>query len=242
MIFATALISLLAQQAQPESAFIHSRVIMSVNGIDIHSDEVNQLVSYYQSYRQESVASLMRRAVKTIIPQKIMLAHLASEEQELRNKINTINSEILAGENFGDIIIQYSQDSEAPTADGRYTFGREQTVYPFDYLSFTITENEVSPPFVSKYGYHILQPLSRTTAESPKQQEVEVRHLLLMYPTLHHLNEDGADIREYIDTQVQQAEILIYEIGLKNLVEADLRDQVKIVTLRQSDASEPMVD
>lgn len=214
----------MCQQSAP--AFTTPRVILSVNGQHIHSDEINELVHYYQSYRTDSTASLIRRAVATIIPQKLMLAELAAEAELMRKQVSEISSKLKDGEDFVELVKQYSQDSEAPTADGRYTFGRENTVHPFDLFSFTTAVNAHSPAFVTVYGYHILQPLKFIESDSVADTQVEVRHILLMYPTMISLEESGDDVRKYISDKLQQAEIIIYEVGLKNIIAHDLRDQL----------------
>ena len=224
------LLSLCQQTTAP--AFSTPRILLSVNQQHIHSDEVNDLVKYYRTYReQESTASLIRRAIATLIPQKLMLAVLASEAKELEEQIASIHTELVNGGDFEQLAMQFSQDSEAPTADGRYTFKREQTVHPFDLYSFTTAVNNYSPAFITKYGYHILQPLHFIDGATPADLKVEVRHILLMYPTMTALEENEQDVREYIEHQRQQAKIVIYDLGLKNIIAHDLRDQVTLSSL-----------
>ncbi|MBC8371936.1 MAG: peptidylprolyl isomerase [Planctomycetes bacterium] len=230
MILIPLLLSLCQQTTAP--AFSTPRILLSVNQQHIHSDEVNDLVKYYRTYReQESTASLIRRAIATLIPQKLMLAVLASEAKELEEQIASIHTELVNGGDFEQLAMQFSQDSEAPTADGRYTFKREQTVHPFDLYSFTTAVNDYSPAFITKYGYHILQPLHFIDGATPADLKVEVRHILLMYPTMTALEENKQDVREYIEHQRQQAKIVIYDLGLKNIIAHDLRDQVTLSSL-----------
>ena len=192
MILIPLLLSLCQQTTAP--AFSTPRILLSVNQQHIHSDEVNDLVKYYRTYReQESTASLIRRAIATLIPQKLMLAVLASEAKELEEQIASIHTELVNGGDFEQLAMQFSQDSEAPTADGRYTFKREQTVHPFDLYSFTTAVNDYSPAFITKYGYHILQPLHFIDGATPADLKVEVRHILLMYPTMTALEENEQD-------------------------------------------------
>jgi hypothetical protein len=230
MILIPLLLSLCQQTTPP--AFITPRVLLSVNDQHIHSDEVNELVNYYRTYRsQDSTDSLIRRAIATLIPQKLMHSVLVSEAKELEQQITGIHAELVNGADFEQLAIQFSQDSEAPTSDGRYTFKREQTVHPFDFYSFTTGVNDYSSAFITKYGYHILQPLRFIDGAAPANLEVEVRHILLMFPTMIALEEDEEDVREYIEHQRQQAKIVIYDLGLKNIIAHDLRDQVTISSL-----------
>lgn len=228
----------MCQQSAP--AFTTPRVVLSIDGQHIHSDEINALVHYYQSYRTDSKASLIRRAVATLIPQKLMLAELAAEAKLLKEQSSEITRRLENGEDFAELVKQYSQDSEAPTADGRYTFARENTVHPFDLFSFTTAVNAYSPAFITVYGYHILQPLTFIESDAAADMQVEVRHILLMYPTMIKLEESGDDVRKYISDKLQQAEIVIYEVGLKNILAHDLRDQ--LIMRRQVAPSAPKVD
>ena len=230
MILIPLLLSLCQQTTPP--AFITPRVLLSVNDQHIHSDEVNELVNYYRTYRsQDSTDSLIRRAIATLIPQKLMHSVLASEAKELEQQITSIHAELVNGADFEQLAIRFSQDSEAPTIDGRYTFEREQTVHPFDLYSFTVSVNNYSTPFITKYGYHILQPLHFINGTTPSDLQVEVRHILLMYPTMIALEDADKDVREYIEHQMQQAKIVIYDLGLQNIVAHNLRDQVTISSL-----------
>jgi hypothetical protein len=45
------------------------------------------------------------------------------------------------------------------------------------------------------------------------------------------LEEDEKDVRGYIEHQRQQAKIVIYDLGLKNIVAQDLRDQATISSI-----------
>ncbi len=234
------LLSLCQQSHAP--AFNIPRVLLSINGQHIHSDEVNEMVDYYRTYRsQESTQSLILKAVATIIPQKLMLSVLPAEAVVLKEEIEQLHLKLSSGESFEQLAKQYSQDSEAPTADGRYTFARERTVYPFDIYSFTVKVNDYSAPFVTKYGYHILQPLRFIHDDTKADLQVEVRHILLMYPTMIALEKAEEDVREYIENKLQQAKIVVYEIGLKNIVAHDLRDQLTLSSLLVA-PSGPTVD
>ena len=68
-----------------------------------------------------------------------------------------------------------------------------------------------------------------------------MRHILLMYPTMIALEKAEEDVREYIENKLQQAKIVVYEIGLKNIVAHDLRDQLTLSSLLVA-PSGPTVD
>ena len=59
----------------------------------------------------------------------------------------------------------------------------------------------------------------------PAEDQVEVRHVLVMYPGLKELEKQGQDIRAWIKEQVKAATIEVLEPGLGNLVPPENRAQ-----------------
>jgi len=203
--------------------FNTDRPVLRVNGIAIQSRELNQLVSYYRSFRPGSDALLLIDAVSALLPLKVMEAHFASDLPAMKSKIEEAAMSIKAGTDFAEVVQQFSDDTEAPTPDARYTFGREMAVQPFDWYSFTSMEGRLTAPILTKYGYHIIEVVGHEAKPMPADDTVDVRHVLVMYPGLKELEEGGTDIRKWIQEQVQAAEIEVLEVGLENLVPPEYR-------------------
>jgi len=114
----------------------------------------------------------------------------ASAEDTLAayNKIMAIRDRILAGEDFGKVAAEVSEDPSARDRDvrGRIIPGNKgdlgyftvfDMVYPFESAAYNTKEGEVSMPVRTDFGYHILKVSKR----QPAMGKVQVAHILLKY-------------------------------------------------------------
>lgn len=98
-------------------------------------------------------------------------------------EISQLRQRALAGEDFGTLAAQYSDEPAAEKTHGDLGyFTAMQMVYPFEQAAYTTPVGEISLPVRTKYGYHIIKVLDRR----PSQGEVEVSHILIA-------TGDGAD-------------------------------------------------
>lgn len=99
-----------------------------------------------------------------------------SEEQKAitRNQLLDIRSRILAGEDFATLARKYSNDPSVLTNNGEMGWvGRGRMVPEFEAVAFRIKPGEVSMPFESPFGMHILQLIDR------RGNEYNSRHILI---------------------------------------------------------------
>ncbi len=104
------------------------------------------------------------------------------------NEIMAIRDRILAGEDFGKVAKEVSEDPSARDRDvkGRIVAGNSgdlgyftvfDMVYPFETAAYNTKEGEVSMPIRTDFGYHILHITKRQNAMG----KVQVAHILLKY-------------------------------------------------------------
>jgi peptidyl-prolyl cis-trans isomerase SurA len=108
---------------------------------------------------------------------QIVIAPLISEEEKQRvvNRLKEIKAEVLAGASFKTRAVIYSDDKGSASSGGFYKINRKtQFVKEFKDVAFSLGEGEISEPFETEYGYHIIM------VEKIKGQEVELRHILMM--------------------------------------------------------------
>ena len=87
-----------------------------------------------------------------------------SEEQKFQTKrrLSEIRDRILAGESFNELAKKYSEDPSAQYNSGEYGYvGRGAMVPTYEAMAFKVKIGEISQPFESPYGFHILQLLDR---------------------------------------------------------------------------------
>lgn len=79
------------------------------------------------------------------------------------------------GSSFTTKVLFYSEDSGSKSTGGLYTLNRKQPrmVKEFRDVAFSMQEGEISEPFATDFGYHII------LLEKIRGQEYDVRHILL---------------------------------------------------------------
>jgi peptidyl-prolyl cis-trans isomerase SurA len=99
-----------------------------------------------------------------------------SEEQESATKAELIalRNRILAGEDFTTLARKYSDDPSVTTNGGDMGWsGRGRMVPEYEATAFKLKPNEISMPFKTAFGIHIMQLLER------RGNEYHSRHILI---------------------------------------------------------------
>ncbi len=99
----------------------------------------------------------------------------AAQEEEAKRRLNELRDRILAGENFNELALKYSEDPSARQNGGEMGFvGRGSMVPPYEAMAFKLRKGEISFPFKSQFGHHIMQLIER------RGNEYNSRHILLL--------------------------------------------------------------
>lgn len=152
---------------------------------------------------------------------------------EVLEKLNRVKKEVEDGYSMRLKAILYSEDPGVAQNGGMYTITREsQFVKEFKEAAFSIEEGEVSEPFKSMFGYHILK------VEKVKGQQRQVRHLL-MQPKVDDAKLTSAKAK----LEAVKAQIIANEITFEQAVkkysddEATKLSQGKLVNPYTNDAN-----
>jgi peptidyl-prolyl cis-trans isomerase SurA len=99
-----------------------------------------------------------------------------AEKQKVIDKLNEFKKEIQeGGSSFSTKAVLYSQDPGSRATGGYYKMNRKtQFVKEFKEVAFSLAEGEISEPFETDFGYHIIY------VEKIKGQDIELRHILLI--------------------------------------------------------------
>ena len=99
-----------------------------------------------------------------------------NEEDRIINLLKSFKEDILEnGSSFSSKAILYSQDPGSRSSGGKYTLHRKKPrmVKEFRDVAFRLQEGEISEPFKSDFGWHII------SVDKIRGQEVDIRHILL---------------------------------------------------------------
>ncbi len=96
---------------------------------------------------------------------------------ENKKKIDEINSKIKKGDDFGQLASQFSDDRSSGKNGGQLPwFGTGKMVPEFEKVAFELkNDNEVSEPFRTPYGWHIVKRLERKGVQSFDEVKAELK-------------------------------------------------------------------
>ncbi len=113
-------------------------------------------------------------------------------EQKVIDKLNEIKKKVENGASFRAQAVLYSEDPGSRANGGKYVITRKSAfVQEFKDAAFSLEKGQVSAPFKTEFGWHIL------TVEEINGQERIVRHIL-MVPEINFLNKRAA--QKQLDT------------------------------------------
>ncbi len=98
------------------------------------------------------------------------------EKKRVINLLNSFKNDVEEkGLSFASKAILYSQDPGSRANGGKYTLHRKRPrmVKEFRDVAFSLEEGEISAPFKTDFGWHIL------TVEKIRGQQVDIRHILI---------------------------------------------------------------
>lgn len=141
------------------------------------STYVNRLVKevYFRTKYEVKAKHILIRTPKT---------PTSKDTLDAFKKITEIRNRIINGEDFEEVAESVSEDPSARTdlKSGRKGnrgnlgyFSAFKMVYPFEKAAYTTKVGEVSMPFKTRFGYHIV----KVDSLRPSRGEVEVAHILI---------------------------------------------------------------
>jgi len=148
----------------------------------------------FQTYRDEllkpympdsKVVDSLVRLTYDRLKEEVNASHLlirldpgASPDDTLKayNKISELRRRALAGEDFGSLAANHSEEPGADNTKGNLGyFTALQMVFPFEQAAYLTPVGDISQPVRTQFGYHILKVHDRR----PSRGEVEVSHIMI---------------------------------------------------------------
>lgn len=138
---------------------------------------LGQLVkdAYFRTKNEVKAKHILIRMKKDALPKDTLIAY---------TKIIELRDRIIAGEDFEAIATQFSEDKSAQndSKTGRKGnrgnlgyFSAFRMVYPFEVAAYSTKVGQISMPFKTQYGYHIM----KVDAVRESKGEIEAAHILI---------------------------------------------------------------
>ncbi|GGD30054.1 peptidylprolyl isomerase [Flavobacterium orientale] len=169
-----------------------------IEDIEITPEEVR---TFFKKIPQEDLPTFgaEMEVSQIIIQPKVSEA----EKQKVIDRLNEIRREVLEeGASFTSRAVIYTQDRASSSNGGFYKINRKTPfLKEFKDVAFSLNEGEISKPFETEYGYHII------LLERIKGQELELRHILLTPKVTDEALKEARDKITLIRNRIMEGEI-----------------------------------
>lgn len=130
-----------------------------------------------------------------------------SEKQKIINRLNEFRQDIVENDaSFNTKAVLYSQDPGSKSSGGRISLSRQDPfAKEFKDAAFSLQEGEVSEPFETEFGFHLL------TVDKIRGQQVDVRHILLIPDVTEETKEAARKEIENVREKIVKEELSFAE-------------------------------
>jgi peptidyl-prolyl cis-trans isomerase D len=138
-----------------------------------HAPTEDEARAYFQTNRSDYT-----------IPERVVLDYVAfsreptaEDEADVRMRLTELAESARQGEDFAELASIYSDGPTRTEGGDLGWFGRGAMVPEFEEVAFSLDEGEISDPFETQYGYHIVKVEDTRTQDGEPQ--VKARHILI---------------------------------------------------------------
>lgn len=124
------------------------------------------------------------------------------DKQKVINRLKDFKKEVQEGASFATKAVLYSDDKGSSATGGFYKMNRKTPfVKEFKDVAFSLAEGEISEPFETTFGYHIIY------VEKIRGQELDLRHILLTPAVTDQALKDAKEKAVLIKAKIDKKEI-----------------------------------
>jgi peptidyl-prolyl cis-trans isomerase SurA len=199
-------------KVQKLSSMMQSKIVEEV---EITPEEVR---SFFQSIPKKDLPTF---GTELEISQ-IVLEPKVSEQEKKRiiDQLRSFKADVEEkGLSFASKAILYSQDPGSRAKGGKYTLHRKKPrmVKEFRDIAFSMQEGQVSEPFKTDFGWHIIM------VDRIRGQELDVRHILLTPKVSKKQLDDSKDLLDTLRTRILDKEISFSDAAFQFSSESETR-------------------
>ncbi|MBI5800257.1 MAG: peptidylprolyl isomerase [Verrucomicrobia bacterium] len=132
------------------------------------------------------------------------------KQKAQRALIDAVLKRVRAGEDFGKLAKEFSQDPGSKERGGEYVFPRGQMAMEFETAAFGMRPGQISDVVTTKFGFHIIKMLERNPAKKVEFDKVKER-------IRENLQQEEADkqLPEYLEKVKKEAGVEILDAKYK---------------------------
>lgn len=192
-----------------------------VDGVTITPEEVRDFFKKIPKDELPVFGAEMELAQIVVKPQVSKEA-----EQAVIDQLKGFKKDVLEnGASFFSKAVLYTEDDASRSSGGFYKMNRKtQFVKEFKDVAFSLQEGEISEPFKTEYGYHIIY------LEKVRGQEIDVRHILLKPKVSNESMKAAKEKIELIRKRILDKEITFEEAARTMSDQKETRNDGGVLT------------
>ena len=173
-----------------------------VDDVTVTPDEVKQFFNKIPADQIPTIGAeieLSQIVVKPIVSKE--------DKQKTIDKLNEIRNDVINnGGSFYSKAVIYSEDPGSSSNGGYYKMNKKtQFVKEFKDVAFRLNEGEISEPFETEFGYHII------FVEKIIGQDIELRHIVISPKVTSKATSEALEKIENIKAKIEKGEITFEE-------------------------------
>ena len=199
-------------KVQKLSSMMQSKIIEE---IEITPEEVR---SFFQSIPKIDLPTF---GTELEISQIVLEPQVSKEEKKrIIDQLRSFKADVEEkGLSFASKAILYSQDPGSRAKGGKYTLHRKKPrmVKEFRDIAFSMQEGQISEPFKTDFGWHIIM------VDRIRGQELDVRHILLTPKVSQKQLDDSKELLDTLRTRILDKEISFADAAFQFSSESETR-------------------
>lgn len=173
-----------------------------VGDVTVTPDEVKQFFNKIPADQIPTIGAeieLSQIVVKPVVSKE--------DKQKVIDKLNEIRNDVIKnGGSFYSKAVIYSEDPGSSSNGGYYKMNKKtQFVKEFKDVAFRLAEGEISDPFETEFGYHII------FVEKIIGQDIELRHIVISPKVTSKATSEALEKIEGIKAKIEKGEITFEE-------------------------------
>jgi len=186
-----------------------------IDGVSVTPEEVKQ---FFNSIPKDEIPTI---GAEVEIAQIIVKPVITKEDkQAVVDKLKAIRKDILDGtSSFTSKAVIYSEDPGSSSNGGYYKINKKtQFVKEFKDVAFRLNEGEISEPFETEFGYHIIQ------VDKIMGQDIELRHIVISPKVSSKAVAEAKEKIESIRTKIVNGEITFEDAARSSSDDKDTKN------------------
>lgn len=172
-----------------------------IDDVEITPEEVRQ---FFMKFQKEDIPVF---GAEMEVAQIVIKPEITKEEkQKVIDRLKQIKKDVQDGSSFYSKAVLYSEDRGSGSAGGFIPVTRKsQLVKEFKDTAFSTDEGQISEPFETEYGFHIIY------VEKIRGQERDVRHILMVPKVTADSKKEAKEKIEKIRERIKEGKITFAE-------------------------------